>query len=115
MSNIYQSRRKHYRQITNRVIVNINRLSFIRHSCELGFPLDQIRNILVLADNPKRPCAEIAHTHLEAVEAKIKRLQYMKKELKRMIEQCAGGVVSDCRIIEVLSDHSLCLVEHNGE
>jgi len=39
----------------------------------------------------------------------------MKKELTRMIKQCSGDQIADCRIIEVLSDHHLCLVnEHNN-
>lgn len=89
-----------------------DRLSFIRHSRELGFSLDQIREILALSDSPDHSCEDvdtIARSHLADVESKIKRLQGMKKELKRMIEQCAGKQVADCRIIEVLSDHSLCL------
>jgi len=88
------------------------RLSFIRHSRELGFSLDQIRQILCFSDNPNHTCSEvdqIANRHLEEVESKIERLQSLQKELKRMISQCRGERVADCRIIEVLSDHSLCL------
>jgi len=33
----------------------------------------------------------------------------MKGELERMILQCRGDKVADCRIIEILSDHSQCL------
>ncbi|MGI1669604.1 MAG: helix-turn-helix domain-containing protein [Neptuniibacter sp.] len=89
-----------------------DRLAFIRHSRELGFSLEQIREILTLNDSPNHSCGDvdaIARSHLADVESKIKRLQGMKKELKRMIEQCAGGTVADCRIIEVLSNHNLCL------
>ncbi len=88
------------------------RLSFIRHSRELGFSLDQIRQILFLSDNPNHTCSEvdqITNRHLEEVESKIERLQSLQKELKRMISQCRGKRVADCHIIEVLSDHSLCL------
>ncbi|MFT5220661.1 MAG: DNA-binding transcriptional MerR regulator [Planctomycetota bacterium] len=95
-----------------------DQLNFIRHSRELGFSLDQIRQILALNDYATHSCEEvdqIAGSHLRDVESKIKRLQDMKKELKRMIGQCAGGLVSDCRIIEVLSDHALCLSEEHGK
>ena len=95
-----------------------DRLNFIRHSRELGFSLEQIRKILALNDDPTHSCGEvdqIARSHLLEVESKITRLQEMKKELKRMITQCAGGLVSDCRIIEVLSDHTLCLSEEHQE
>lgn len=93
-----------------------DRLNFIRHSRELGFPLEQIRKMLALNDEPGHSCEEvdkIAHSHLVEVESRIVRLQEMKQELERMISQCAGGLVSDCRIIEVLSDHSLCLSEEH--
>jgi len=94
--------------------VHRDRLNFIRHSRELGFSLEQIRKILTLNDDPGHSCDEvdkIARAHLHDVESKIKRLQEMRKELKRMVTQCAGDQVADCRIIEVLSDHSLCLSE----
>ena len=89
-----------------------DRLAFIRHSRELGFSLDQIREILTLSDDPHHSCSEvdsIARTHLREVESKIKRLQSMRHELKRMLSECTGNRVADCRIIEVLSDHVLCL------
>ncbi len=96
--------------------IHRDRLNFIRHSRELGFPLEQIRKILALNDDPSHSCEEvdqIARSHLRDVESKIKRLQEMRKELKRMISQCAGDQVSDCRIIEVLSNHTLCLSEEH--
>lgn len=92
----------------------MNRLAFIRHSRELGFSLDQIRVILSLSDDPAHSCSDvdaIARNHLYQVESKIARLKSMQKELKRMINECAGDQVSNCRIIEVLSNHSLCLSE----
>lgn len=94
----------------------IDRLKFIRHSRELGFSLDQIREILSLSDQPSHGCQDvddIARNHLLDVDSKIKRLQGMKKELKRMINQCNGDQIADCRIIEVLSDHHLCTVSEH--
>ncbi len=91
---------------------HVDRLAFIRHSRELGFSLDQIRELLSLSDDPERPCHEIdaiAQVHLEDVQSKIARLQGFEKELNRMVCECAGGHVSGCRIIEVLSNHNLCL------
>ena len=35
-----------------------------------------------------------------------------KAELERMITQCAQGTIADCRIIEVLGDHSQCAEDH---
>jgi len=94
----------------------MDRLKFIRHSRELGFSLNQIREILSLSDQPTHGCNEvdeIARNHLNDVNSKIKRLQGMKKELTRMIKQCNGDQIADCRIIEVLSDHHLCTVDEH--
>jgi hypothetical protein len=39
----------------------------------------------------------------------------LKAELERMLTQCAGGAIADCRVIEVLSDHGKCLSpRHEG-
>jgi DNA-binding transcriptional MerR regulator len=90
------------------------RLAFIRHSRELGFSLDAIRQLLDLSDNPDQPCIKvdgIAQDQLQEVDRRITSLKALKTELERMIAQCRGGNVGDCRIIRVLSDHSQCLVD----
>lgn len=93
------------------------RLAFIRHSRELGFSLDAIRQLLNVSDDPGRSCETvdtIARDQLREVDRRISSLNAMKSELERMIRQCRGDKVADCRIIEVLSDHSLCLVNDHG-
>lgn len=89
------------------------RLAFIRHSRELGFSLDAIRQLLDLSDEPDQTCEDvdaIAKNQLQEVNRRIASLKALKTELERMITQCRGGKVGDCRIIRVLSDHSQCLV-----
>mgnify|MGYP004453695545 FL=1 len=95
----------------------LNRLAFIRHARELGFPLEAIRDLLSLTDTPDHSCAAadiIAKKQLAAVKARIARLTALKAELERMITQCAQGTVADCRVIESLSDHSHCMQDHQG-
>lgn len=105
---------KAFRAANNRRLYNethLERLTFVRHSRELGFSLDDIRNLLELSDQPERPCEEvdaIARAHLDSVESKIASLQVLQAELQRMINNCSGATISDCRIIKVLADHSLC-------
>lgn len=95
-----------------------DRLAFIRHARELGFPLRAIRELLDLVDDPERPCAAadaIARAQLGEVRSRIARLRALEAELERMIEECAGGRICECRVIEVLADHSKCLHrEHSG-
>lgn len=88
-----------------------DRLAFIRHSRELGFSLDAVRELLALSDDPHRSCEEadrIARSHLQEVKARIASLTVLKSELERMIRQCRRGPIADCRVIEVLSDHAKC-------
>lgn len=95
---------------------HVARLAFIRHGRELGFPLDAIRTFLSLADDPDRPCEaadRIARAQLEAVECRIVRINSLKLELERMIEQYKGGPIAECRVIEGLADHTECLHENH--
>ena len=67
-----------------------DRLAFIRHARELGFPLEDVRGLLRLADDPERPCDEadaIARSHLAGVRSRIARLQAR-----------GGAVADDCRV-----------------
>ena len=91
------------------------RLTFIRHARDLGFSIEAIRELLSLSDNPHTSCDradDIASRRLMEVEQRLKRLTALKRELKRMVEECGHGTVCDCRVIEVLSDHSLCHTAH---
>ena len=93
----------------------LDRLAFIRHSRELGFSLDAIRELLDLSDSPERSCAQIdavAQQQLIEVEARIARLEALRTELQRMINECKADRVAECRILEVLRDHEECLADH---
>lgn len=93
----------------------VQRLSFIRHARQLGFSVDAIRQLLMLTDNPDRSCEEanlLAAGQLADVEAKIAQLEALRSELRRMVTANCQGRAGDCRVIEVLSDHSLCQHDH---
>ncbi|AUQ72469.1 MerR family transcriptional regulator [Phaeobacter inhibens] len=96
--------------------MELDRLAFIRHARQLGFPLDAIRELLDLADHPGQSCSNadsIAQRQLKQVEDRIARLEALQTELQRMICDCAGGTVAECRVLEVLRDHSECLTNHD--
>ncbi|RUP11241.1 helix-turn-helix domain-containing protein [Hyphomicrobium sp.] len=95
---------------------DLRRLAFIRHCRELGFELDAIRALLKLQDNPKEPCEAadaIAKERLGEVERRLRSLKALQKELKRMIDGCSHGHVSQCRVIEVLANHSKCMHDNH--
>ncbi|MCZ4353686.1 helix-turn-helix domain-containing protein [Roseovarius aestuarii] len=94
----------------------LDRLAFVRHARQLGFSLDAIRELLDLSDHPDKSCTEadaIARRQLKQVEQRMARLEALRTELKRMVHECSGGHTSDCRVLEVLRDHSECLTNHD--
>jgi Cu(I)-responsive transcriptional regulator len=93
-----------YRTYSNE---HMRRLRFIRRCRDLGFTLDQIRDLLRLSSQKDEECAEVdritAH-HLIEIEQKISDLKRLAKELRRLNNCCQGnGIIADCRIIEALS------------
>jgi len=94
------------------------RLGFIRHAREFGFTLDQIRELLALADEGASDCRRIdavARRQREAVRRRIRALEQLEGELDRMIGECDGGRGPGCRVLEVLGDHGQCRGEHDGD
>lgn len=94
---------------------DLDRLNFIRHARGLGFQIADIRSLLDLGEHPERDCAEadrIATGHLAAVERKIALLDQLRAELDRMIAQCRGGQIAECRIMQSLGDHAQCESGH---
>lgn len=92
---------------------HLRRLRFIRHARDLGFSLEEIRELADLADQPHQSCQAvdaIANRHLLEVERRIEQLRALRKELKRMIGECGLGNVAQCQIIETLADfgHQHC-------
>ena len=82
------------------------RLRFIRHAQELGFSLTEIRELLTLRISPRTSRSEIrkrAEDKIVDIEKKIKRLESMRKSLRKLTTSCTGcGPASDCPILESL-------------
>ena len=84
----------------------VERLNFIRNARELGFDVEDIRELLAMAAEPQASCHQadsIAMNHLREVDQRIARLTALRAELARMIEECGHGHICDCRIISVLA------------
>jgi Predicted transcriptional regulators len=86
---------------------HVRRLGFVRRARDLGFPLEIVRAMLALSDQPDRPCGEVdalVIEQLHEIERKIADLQRLRDELDRIAHQCrAGSRMADCRIIDALS------------
>lgn len=83
----------------------VDRLRFIRRCRELGFTLDEIRELFSLVDKEQVSCERvktIADNHLEDVRGKIADLRKMERTLRVLSDQCPGGDIPECPIIEAL-------------
>ncbi len=86
----------------------VNRVLFIKRAKELGFSLKEIKDLLALRIAPESTSADVrirANAKIDDIEEKIVTLRSMKKALQRLTLACKGqGAVSDCPILESLSD-----------
>lgn len=86
---------------------HVKRLNFIRRSRELGFSIQQIKELLKFIDEPNHYCGEVkalAMLHAREVQQKIDDLERLKSALNKMVSQCKGSQYSidDCPIIDAL-------------
>lgn len=89
---------------------HLARLSFVRRARDLGFSIDAVRDLLRLDDQKRRQCSSvgpIANKHLAEVERKIADLNALRRELRRLMNQCESGAITGCRVIETLSPRAV--------
>ena len=85
---------------------HVDRLRFIRRCRDLGFSIEQIRDLLRLSSEEKDSCSDvcrIADRHLATVEEKLADLERLAGELRRISASCDGkNPIAECRIIDAL-------------
>lgn len=85
---------------------HIDRLIFIRRGRELGFSIEDIRELFELSESPDASCEKasaIAKRHLNNIKKNKASLAALETELSAMINACPNETNSTCRIIEALS------------
>lgn len=84
------------------------RLRFIKRAKELGFSLNEVKDLLSLSQNPNTTKAEIkARTEKKAkdIKQKIFDLSRILKALEHLVEICDGhGPAKECPILKSLTD-----------
>ncbi len=94
---------------------HLESLGFIRHARELGFSIDDIRDLMKLEHSSgQTDCGDavaVVDRHLSGVRRKIKSLRRLEKELARMRDSCPHTTLGDCQIMATLHDyrHDHCL------
>lgn len=85
---------------------DVHTLRFIGRARDLGFPLDDIAQLVRLWRDRSRASAEVkalALSHVADLERKIRELQDMRRTLEHLAATCHGDDRPDCPILEELS------------
>lgn len=89
-----------YRQYSNDVL---QRLLFIKRAKALGFNLDEIQNLLLLAVGHCIEIQSLAEQKLDQVQYKIRDLQRLEDVLADLVRQCnASADKAPCPIVDAL-------------
>ena len=91
-----------YRQYGDK---EVNTLRFIRRSRDLGFSIEQIRELLALWQNRRRPSRQVkalAEAHIQELDQKLRELEAMKSTLQHLAHCCSGDDRPECPILDSL-------------
>ena len=85
---------------------DVHTLRFVRRARSLGFPIEDIRELLSLWQNKSRPSAavkRIANRHTENLRRRIVEMQSMVATLEHLTHHCHGDSRPECPILEDLA------------
>lgn len=88
----------------------VSTLRFIRQSRDLGFSIEQIRELLDLWQNRRRPSRQVkalAQAHIQELEQKLQDLQAVKATLEQLVSCCHGDDRPECPILDNLAGAQL--------
>ncbi len=90
---------------------DLHRLRFVQRARELGFSMDQLRQLLRLWNDTNRPSREVkavALEHIAELEEKARKLQGFADTLRALADSCDGDERSNCPILVDLSGGGHC-------
>lgn len=89
---------------------DLERLAFIRRSQQLGFSLQDIKQLLAFTGNirtPRKKVRDFAEARLALIRQKISDLKALEKALSSLVGQCDGkGELKGCPIAEFIGGSS---------
>lgn len=87
-------------------MTDVRRLTFIRRAKDIGFSLEEIRDLLALSGDRERGVRGMkarAEARLSDIDARILELQRIRRGLKALVSACPGhGKLEDCPILAAL-------------
>ncbi len=85
---------------------DVHTLRFVRHARDLGFSLPEIKELVGLWHNRRRPSRQVkalAQAHIAELERKAQELLAMKATLEHLVHCCHGDDRPDCPILDELA------------
>jgi Hg(II)-responsive transcriptional regulator len=97
------ARKKGFREYPDEAV---DRIRFIRHAKDLGFTLAEVGELLSLRAHPRINCETVqerAKEKIVDVDARIRALRKIKKQLHKLAEACdAREATADCPILDAM-------------
>lgn len=93
-----------YRQFNKN---DIRTLRFIQRARTLGFAVEDVQKLLSLWQNKRRASSKVkamALEHVAVIEARIRKLESMKRAVLDLADRCHGDNRPDCPIIDELAE-----------
>ena len=87
----------------------VHTLRFVARARNLGFTVDECRNLIALYRDKARASADvkrIAEGHIAEIDGKIEELRSMRATLAALASRCHGDDRPDCPIIDGLAEMS---------
>jgi len=85
---------------------DVHKLRFLKRARNLGFSVEECRQLLSLYEDKTRESAEvkaIAQTKLDELETRLRELTELRNTLRHLVHCCSGDSRPDCPIIDELA------------
>jgi len=92
-----------YRDYDNRAV---QKLAFLKRARQLGFPIEDCRQLLSLYEDKARASADVkalAEFHLAEIDKRLGELENLRDTLSHLVHACRGDDRPDCPILADLS------------
>ncbi|MEN3162170.1 MerR family DNA-binding protein [Tistrella mobilis] len=86
----------------------LDRLRFILRARHLGFPVDDVRDLLALWDDrgrASRDVRQLAEARITEIDRRMAELRSMRRTLAHLVANCHGDGRPDCPILDDLAEH----------
>jgi Cu(I)-responsive transcriptional regulator len=85
---------------------DVERLKLLRHARAVGFGTPEIKRLISLWEDKRRPAREVkrlAQVHLDEIQARVEELRVIAGALSHLVSHCHGDDRPECPILDALA------------